>query len=291
MTTTRSCSVKLLRITQRVVTGKPQGVRALASADPETFRDYLLESEQFSTLALVLVADVPFDAAAASEELLSSRDFGSQSSANREELQKLVRMINSANIAREMAWEHAGTRVTEDVHASLLRRLWSNLTGGEKQIGEWTRLGFQNKLTPYSDFRSEGLLALHCLLAAREILGERTESIMSRSEIFGFATLSVNVTNWVRLMLMDKREKLIDKLFYFDPNEFDRSPQSICLGVFAWLHWRVFEAFLDFWETYGYPSVLSFGPVSEEFKGGLARVVSSLKPPVECYEGTADYLI
>ena len=287
---TRSCAVKLVRIAQRSLTGKPQGLRALMSGDAITFRDYLLESDQFSSVALCLVADVPFDVSAVFSALVCSRDFGSLSANHQDDLRRLLRVINAANISREVAWEHAGTRAVESLHAPLLKRLWAFVTG-ERRVGDWTGLGFQNKLTPYSDFRSEGLLALHCLLSSRECLGDRLTVMVKRSEAFGFATLSINVTSWVRQMLMDKQRRLIDSLFYFDSQEFDRKAEGISLGIFAWLHWRVFEAFLDFWETYGYPSVLSFGSVSDEFKGGLEKVISSLKPPSSCYEATADYSI
>jgi len=286
----RSCAVKLVRVTQRVFTGKPQGIRALESGEASQFRDYLLESDQFSALAVNMIADVPFDAEAFTTEILASRDFVQRSDADKELLAKMLRNINAANIAREVAWEHAGTKVTEEAHGKLLKKLWVSLTG-EKKVGDWSRLGFQNKQTPYTDFRSEGLLALHCLLTAREHLGEKVSDILTRSEVFGLATLSVNVTSWVRALLMDKKHRLIDPLFYFDESELDRTPHSICLGIFAWLHWRVLEAFLDFWETYGYPSILSFGPVSDEFRGGLAKVVNTLCPPSECYEGSTDYSI
>ena len=83
---------------------------------------------------------------------------------------------------------------------------------------------------------------------------------------------------------MDKERTLIDRMFYFDEKAFDAPARDMVLRILGWLHWKVFEAFIEFWDAAAPANILGFSEISTEFRKGLSQVVGKLTPPEECFK-------
>jgi len=171
-----------------------------------------------------------------------------------EDMIHVNKVISDVKMIRETRYDEANEK-----HEELLDALWMNFAqDGDKKTSpekrDWTKLGFQRRDEPRTDFRGMGELGLLNLVAFSETSSGKRLLMEAQTMDYSFAITGINLTADLYKYLSSTREGK----YRFMNRQIESLPQ------FNEIYGEIFVRFHQYWKERN-PSIMEFNQVKEDF--------------------------